>query len=194
MSLRAANPMLQHAVNMALRWRHGDIGPAPQEDVTMPGLARLNALPEGEAVGVLLGCCSAPGWARRVAAQRPFGSVEDLLAAAGAAWAAREPGELEAAMAGHPRIGERGLSAQSRQEQSGVGSDPGVVQALREANAAYEDRFGHVFLICASGRGPDEILAELRRRMAHDPATELQVAAAEIGKINALRLRQLAAA
>ncbi|HXZ73952.1 MAG TPA: 2-oxo-4-hydroxy-4-carboxy-5-ureidoimidazoline decarboxylase [Streptosporangiaceae bacterium] len=158
----------------------------------MPGLARLNALPDSEAVGVLLRCCSAPGWARRVAGQRPFGSVDDLLAAAGAAWAAREPGELEAAMAGHPRIGERGLSAQSRQEQSGVGSDPGVAQALREANAAYEDRFGHVFLICATGRGPDEIQAELRRRMAHDPATELEVAAAEIGKINALRLRKLA--
>ena len=169
-------------------------GPAPEEDVTMPGLTRLNALSEEEAAGVLLGCCSAPGWARRMAARRPFGSVEDLLAAADAAWAAREPGELEAAMAGHPRIGERGPSAQSRQEQSGVGSDPGVVQALREANAAYEDRFGHVFLICAAGRGPAEILAELRRRMAHDPATELQVAAAEIGKINALRLRQLAAA
>jgi len=160
----------------------------------MPGLARLNALPDSDAVEVLLGCCSAPGWARRVAGQRPFGSVADLLATADAAWAAREPGELEAAMAGHPRIGERGRSAQSRQEQSGVGSDPGVVQALREANAAYEDRFGHVFLICATGRGPGEILAELRRRMAHDPATELEVAAAEIGKINALRLRKLAAA
>ena len=166
----------------------------PEEDVTTPGLARLNALPDGEAFEVLLGCCSAPGWARRVAGQRPFGSVDDLLAAADAAWAARQPGELEAAMAGHPRIGERGLSVQSRHEQSGVGSDPGVVQALREANAAYEDRFGHVFLICATGRGPDEILAELRRRMAHDPATELEVAATEISKINALRLRQVAAA
>ena len=171
-----------------------DSGRAPEGDVAMPGLARLNALPDGEAVQVLLGCCSAPGWARRVAGLRPFGSVDDLLATADAAWAAREPGELEAAMAGHPRIGERGPSAQSRQEQSGVGSDPGVVEALREANAAYEDRFGHVFLICATGRGPDEILAELRRRMAHDPVTELEGAAAEIGKINALRLRQLAAA
>jgi 2-oxo-4-hydroxy-4-carboxy-5-ureidoimidazoline decarboxylase len=162
--------------------------------VSRPGLARLNALPDSDAVELLLGCCSAPGWARRVAGQRPFRSVDDLLAAADAAWAAREPGELDAAMAGHSRIGERGLSAQSRQEQSGVGSDPGVAQALREANAAYEDRFGHVFLICATGRGPDEILAELRRRMAHDPATELEVAAAEIGKINALRLRELAGA
>jgi 2-oxo-4-hydroxy-4-carboxy-5-ureidoimidazoline decarboxylase len=157
------------------------------------GLARLNALPAGEAVAVLLGCCSAPGWARRVAGGRPYGSVQDLLDAADAAWAARAPGELEAAMAGHPRIGEQGLSAQSRQEQAGVGSDAATVRALRDANAAYEDRFGHVFLICATGRGPDEILAELRRRMAHDPATELGVAAAEIGKINALRLRKLAA-
>ena len=166
----------------------------PGRPATAPGLARLNALPAGDAIEVLLGCCSAPGWARRVAAGRPYATLGDLLASADAAWAARGPGELEAAMAGHPRIGERSLSAQSRQEQSAVGSDPGTIQALQEANVAYEDRFGHVFLICATGRGPDEILAELRRRMAHDPATELEVAAAEIGKINALRLRQLAVA
>jgi 2-oxo-4-hydroxy-4-carboxy-5-ureidoimidazoline decarboxylase len=168
--------------------------PSPGENHAPPGLARLNALPAGDAFGVLLGCCSAPGWARRVTGERPYASLDELLAAADAAWAARGPGELEAAMAGHPRIGERGLSARSRQEQSGVGSGAGTVQALRDANAAYEARFGHVFLICATGRGPDDILAELHRRMAHDPATELGVAAAEIGKINALRLRKLAAA
>ena len=167
---------------------------SPGEDHTPPGLARLNALPGGDAVRLLLGCCSAPGWARRVAGGRPYAGVDDLLAAADAAWADRGPGELDAAMAGHPRIGERRLSAQSRQEQSGVGSDAGTARALRDANAAYETRFGHVFLICATGRGPDDILAELRRRMTNDPATELEVAAAEIGKINALRLRKLAAA
>ena len=167
---------------------------SPGEDHTPPGLARFNALPGGDAVRLLLGCCSAPGWARRVAGGRPYAGVDDLLAAADAAWADRGPGELDAAMAGHPRIGERGLSAQSRQEQSGVGSDAGTIRALRDANAAYETRFGHVFLICATGRGPDDILVELRRRMTNDPATELEVAAAEIGKINALRLRKLAAA
>jgi 2-oxo-4-hydroxy-4-carboxy-5-ureidoimidazoline decarboxylase len=157
----------------------------------MPDLARLNALPAGEAVGELLGCCAAPGWARRVAASRPYATVADLLAAADAAWAGREPGDLDAAMAGHPRIGERQLSGWSRQEQSGVGSDAQTAQALRAANAAYEDRFGHVFLICAAGRGPEDILAELHRRMANDPGTEREVAAAEIGKINAIRLRKL---
>jgi 2-oxo-4-hydroxy-4-carboxy-5-ureidoimidazoline decarboxylase len=167
---------------------------SPAEDHAPPGLARLNALPAEEAAGVLLGCCSAPGWARQVAGGRPYAGLGGLLAAADAAWAARGPGDLEAAMAGHPRIGERRLSAQSRQEQSAVGSDAATLQALRDANAAYEARFGHVFLICATGRGPGDILAELNRRMAHDPATELGVAAAEIGKINALRLRKLAAA
>src|SRR5260370_25244280 len=157
----------------------------------MPDLAALNALPDGEAAEGLLGCCAAPGWARRVAAGRPYASLADLLAAADAAWAAREPADLDAAMAGHPRIGERGLSGWSAQEQSGVGSGARTAQELRDANAAYEDRFGHVFLICATGRGPREILAELRRRMANDPGTERQVAAAELGKINAIRLRKL---
>ena len=157
----------------------------------MSGLTRLNQLPDDEAIGVLLGCCAAPGWAGRVAHGRPYAAVADLLAAADAAWAAREPGDLEAAMAGHPRIGERRLSGWSQAEQSGVGSDAGTAQALREANAAYEERFGHVFLICATGRGPAEILAELQRRMANGPDAEREVAAAEIGKINAIRLRKL---
>jgi len=157
----------------------------------MPGLTRLNALPDGEAVEALLGCCAAPGWAQKVATGRPYASLADLLAAADAAWAAREPGDLDAAMAGHPRIGERRLSGWSRQEQSGIGPDARTAQELRDANAAYEDRFGHVFLICATGRGPQEILAELRRRMTNDPGTEREVAAAELGKINAIRLRKL---
>lgn len=157
------------------------------------GLAWLNALPADHAVEALLGCCAAPGWARRVAAGRPYETVDDLLAAADAAWAAREPGDLEAAMAGHPRIGERRLSGWSQREQAGVGSDDQTVAALRDANAAYEDRFGHVFLICATGRVPGDILAELYRRMLNDPGTERAVAAGEIGKINAIRLRQLVA-
>jgi 2-oxo-4-hydroxy-4-carboxy-5-ureidoimidazoline decarboxylase len=157
----------------------------------MPSLADLNALPARDFEELLLGCCAAPGWARRVTHGRPYASPADLLAAADAAWAARDPGDLDAAMAGHPRIGERRLSDWSAQEQSGVGSDTGTVTALADGNAAYEQRFGHVFLICATGRGPAEILAELNRRMANDPATEREVAAAEIGKINDIRLRKL---
>ena len=165
----------------------------------MPALTELNALPARDFEELLLGCCAAPGWARRVTAGRPYTSLSGLLAAADAAWADRDGGDLDAAIAGHPRIGERRLSGWSAGEQAGVraGAGPGAAAtrtALAEGNAAYERRFGHVFLICATGRGPAEILAELNRRLAHDPATEREVAAAEIGKINALRLRKLASA
>ena len=160
----------------------------------MPGLDDLNALPAQDFEELLLRCCAARGWARRVTAGRPYASLAGLLAAADAAWAARDPGDLDAAMAGHPRIGERRLSGWSAQEQAGVGNDTGAVTALADANAAYEQRFGHVFLICATGRGPAEILAELNRRMDNDPATEREVAAAEIGKINGIRLRKLVTA
>jgi 2-oxo-4-hydroxy-4-carboxy-5-ureidoimidazoline decarboxylase len=160
----------------------------------MPGLADLNALPARDFEELLLRCCAAPGWAHRVTQGRPYASLADLLAAADAAWAGRGPGDLDAALAGHPRIGERRPSGWSAQEQAGVGSDADVATALAGGNAAYEQRFGHVFLICATGRGPAEILAELNRRMSHDPATERQVAAAEIGKINEIRLRKLVAA
>src|SRR5690242_21088995 len=160
----------------------------------MPGLDDLNALPAQDFEELLLRCCAAPGWARRVTQGRPYSSLADLLGVAGAAWAARQPGDLDAAMAGHPRIGERRLSDWSAGEQAGVGEDAETLAALADANTAYEQRFGHVFLICATGRGPAEILTELNRRMAHDPATEREVAAAEIGKLNALRLRKLATA
>jgi 2-oxo-4-hydroxy-4-carboxy-5-ureidoimidazoline decarboxylase len=160
----------------------------------MPDLAALNALRPRDFEELLLRCCAAPGWARQVTAGRPYESVAELIAAADAAWAARDPGDLDAAMAGHPRIGERRLSGWSAGEQARVGEDAETLAALADGNAMYEERFGHVFLICATGRGPAEILAELNRRMSHAPATEREVAAAEIGKINALRLRKLTTA
>jgi 2-oxo-4-hydroxy-4-carboxy-5-ureidoimidazoline decarboxylase len=168
--------------------------PRAGESCDMAGLSDLNALPPRDFEELLLRCCAAPGWARQVTAGRPYWSVPELIAAADAAWAARDPGDLDAAMAGHPRIGERRLSGWSAGEQAGVGDNAETLAALAGANAAYERRFGHVFLICAAGRGPAEILAELNRRMSHDPAAEREVAAAEIGKINALRLRKLTTA
>src|SRR5262249_52378128 len=135
-----------------------------------------------------------PGWARRVTQGRPYGSLAELLAAADAAWAARDSGDLDAALAGHPRVGGRRVSGWSGGGQARGGEGRQPAPAAGAGNGPDEQRFGHVFLICATGRGPGEILAELNRRMAHDPATEREAAAAEIGKINALRLRKLAAA
>ena len=155
----------------------------------MPGLADLNALPAPDFEQLLLRCCAAPGWARQVTAGRPYASLADLLAAADAAWAARDPGDLDAAMAGHPRIGDR-VTGTSATEQSGV--TDASRGALVAGNVAYEERFGHVFLICASGLSGEQMLAALRERLSHDPGPERAVAAHELLKITVLRARKLA--
>jgi hydroxyisourate hydrolase len=158
-------------------------------------LAAFNALPDGEAQQVLLACCSSPRWAAEVAAARPFAGVEDLLVRADAALAALPEPELDAALAGHPRIGERSASASSRHEQRGVSSaDHAVLAELAEANAEYESRFGHVYLVCADGRSAEELLAALRSRLDNDPVTERRVLREELRRINRLRLSRLVGA
>lgn len=146
-------------------------------------IAAFNALPRRDAEAALLACCTAPAWAARVADARPFHSVTDLLAAADAALT---PADLDAALAGHPRIGDRGARGRSAMEQRGVGDH--VLAALAAANAAYEERFGHVYLVCAAGRSGDDLLADLRARLRHDPATERRTALRELAAINRLRL------
>ena len=96
------------------------------------------------------------------------------------------------ALAGHPRIGERCAHASSRREQSGVaGAGAQVLDALAAGNRAYEERFGHVYLVCANGRPAGELLAVLRGRLGNDPATERRVLRAELREINRLRLERL---
>jgi 2-oxo-4-hydroxy-4-carboxy-5-ureidoimidazoline decarboxylase len=105
---------------------------------------------------------------------------------------------LTSALAAHPRIGERptgATAAFSRSEQSGVdAADLDVAERLRRGNAAYEERFGHVFLIRAAGRSAEEILAELSERLTHDPASERTVVRHQLGQIAVLRLHQQLAA
>src|SRR5262249_44992697 len=118
----------------------GVLVPRAGEGCDMPELAALNALPPDDFEELLLGCCAAPGWARRVTEGRPYESLAAMLAAAGAAWAARDPGDLDAAIAGHPRIGERLQSGWSAGEQAGVGEDAAAPAAPAGANAPDERR------------------------------------------------------
>ncbi|MGI5129468.1 2-oxo-4-hydroxy-4-carboxy-5-ureidoimidazoline decarboxylase [Pseudonocardia sp. CA-107938] len=148
-------------------------------------LPTFNALSDGEARAALEAVCSAPRWAAAVAAQRPFPDVGALQACADAELSATD---LDDGLAGHPRIGER-VSGRSAREQSGVGDD--VRAALVEGNRVYEERFGHVYLVCASGRSGAELLATLQERLGNDPETEREVALSELRKINALRLEGL---
>lgn len=158
------------------------------------GVETFDALPADAAEAELLAVCASPAWARAVAAGRPYGTVDALLERAGAVLAGLDEAEVDRALAGHPRIGERSAHASSRREQAGVaGADAAVLDALAEGNRAYEERFGHVYLVCADGRPAQELLEVLRTRLAHDPATERRVLRRELGAINALRLGRLIA-
>ncbi|MEJ8279984.1 2-oxo-4-hydroxy-4-carboxy-5-ureidoimidazoline decarboxylase [Pseudonocardia spirodelae] len=162
-------------------------------------LHRLNTAAPDELRAVLRAVVTSPAWADRFLAGRPYAGVDDAVAAAEKAVLALGTAEIDAALAGHPRIGERpgGAHAEgaafSRSEQSGVDTGADTAARLAAGNAAYEQRFGHVFLIRAAGRDAGEVLAELRRRLDNDPATERAEAAGQLAEITALRMRQVLA-
>ncbi|TCK00298.1 2-oxo-4-hydroxy-4-carboxy-5-ureidoimidazoline decarboxylase [Nocardia alba] len=155
-------------------------------------LAGFNDLPAKTAEEALLACCSAPRWARAIVAARPYATTEALLAAADARLVGLDDADIDEALAGHPRIGDRPTSAASAREQAGVAGED-VRAALAQGNRAYEAKFGHLYLVCAAGRGGEELLAILLTRLNNDPATERQVMRTELAKINRLRLAGLVA-
>jgi 2-oxo-4-hydroxy-4-carboxy-5-ureidoimidazoline decarboxylase len=154
-------------------------------------LAEFNSAASGAVEAALFECCSSTEWARTVARQRPYRSPSALFAAADAALERLEDAEVHAALAGHPRIGERG-GASSGREQAGVTeSAAATLTALADGNREYEARFGHVYLVCADGRSGAELLAVLHERLRNDPAAEWSTTRAELAKINRLRLARL---
>jgi allantoicase len=163
-------------------------------------LRQINALDDPEARALFGDVCGAPEWIRQMAAARPFASAARVLEAGDAAAGRVDRAGWLEAFRHHPRIGERSAErAQSEaaqqsssREQAGVSEAAAAdLDALAQANRDYEARFGHVFLICASGKSAAEILQALRARIGHDPETELRVAAEEQKKITRLRLERL---
>jgi 2-oxo-4-hydroxy-4-carboxy-5-ureidoimidazoline decarboxylase len=158
-------------------------------------LDEFNTADPADATAVVRVWASVPGWVDAVVAGRPYASVGALAAYAGALAATWAPADLEAALASHPRIGARvtgagAEAAASRREQasmSAAGDD--VTAAIAAGNAAYEERFGRVFLIRAAGRTPTEMLAELQRRIGNSPDVETAEATAQLAEIALLRLR-----
>ena len=162
-------------------------------------LGALNRMPAAEAEAVFRGCCGSARWARQMAARRPFATPADLYAAADAAWWALGAEDWRVAFAQHPRIGDVGAlrekfgqsAAWSSQEQAGVGGAPeDVLAALAEGNRAYEDRFGYLFIVCATGKTAGEMLEVLEQRLGNAPAEELREAAEQQRQITRLRLEK----
>jgi 2-oxo-4-hydroxy-4-carboxy-5-ureidoimidazoline decarboxylase len=163
-------------------------------------LAQLNALSPGEAAEQFLACCGSSRWVEAMVAGRPFASPERLLTAAEEAWRATGPADWDEAFAHHPRIGERQAAApvsataqawSAGEQGAAARSGAAARAALAQANAAYEEKFGLIYLVCASGRSAEELLADIAARMQHDPERERVVAAGEQWKITRLRLERL---
>ena len=162
-------------------------------------LGRWNQASRAEAVREILACCGATAWAEMLARRRPFFNEASLLAASDEVWLSLPAADRTEAFRSHPRIGESSAKAPltarsaswSRQEQGKADdSDEEVKAGLAAANREYEQRFGHIFIVCATGKSAAEILAILHRRMQNDVDTELREAAEQQRQITQLRLKK----
>jgi OHCU decarboxylase len=163
-------------------------------------IEELNSLPAVAAEEEFLKCCGSMRWARRMSDARPFASVEELLSKADEIWRQLSAEHWLEAFRAHPQIGERKAEATqshqaatwSAQEQSQAQHAADEVKAaIATGNRAYGHRFGFIFIICASGKSADQILASLNGRLPNDPETEIRIAAEEQRKITQLRLNKL---
>jgi OHCU decarboxylase len=164
------------------------------------GIERLNSLTHEEAEAELLKCCGSTAWACGMSARRPFHDAGDVLRAAEEAWGVLDDEDWLEAFSRHPKIGERRSATEqtrvekgwSEQEQAGVGAADVEARAeLAELNRVYAEKFGYIFIVCATGKSPEQILASLKSRMGNDPETELKVASQEQRHITRLRLEKL---
>jgi 2-oxo-4-hydroxy-4-carboxy-5-ureidoimidazoline decarboxylase len=163
---------------------------------------RLDAASPGEARRLLTTCCGSSAWVERMLRRRPFGSTDAVVTAAREAWLDLTHTDWLEAFSHHPKIGDRASLARrfpatahlSTQEQRGVaGASAQVLDDLAAANRTYEEKFGYIFIVCATGRSAAEMLAMLRERLHNDAPTEIRVAAGEQLKITELRLGQISA-
>lgn len=164
-------------------------------------LGRLNALPRKEAREALRKCCGSARWAEEMVEARPFQDRDALFQAATQIWNGLTREDWLEAFSHHPRIGDRKLEGAgsgtkdwAKNEQAGMSrADDQVRAAMAEGNRAYEEKFGRVYLVCATGKSADELLAILQGRLQNTPEQELRIAAEEQDKITRIRLEKLLA-
>ena len=164
------------------------------------GLASLNSLSPADAEEQFLKCCGSRSWAEQMSAARPFDSIAALEIVAERVWWSLDPPDWLEAFRSHPKIGGKKAAAPtaaeaqkwSEDEQSGVRDSPRqTLDDLARLNQTYEEKFGYIFIVCASGKSSEEMLSLLRERLGNDAAEELRIAAAEQAKITRLRLEKL---
>ena len=161
-------------------------------------LAEFNAVPAAQAEQALLDCCGSTRWAFRVAARRPFRSLLDLSDAADSAWHNLKAADWLEAFGRHPRIGERAATGSGSSRRWAEGEQTGariatenVKVRLAQGNQSYREKFGYIFIVCASGKSAEEMLALLEQRLQNDPVRELEIAAEQQRLITRLRIEKL---
>lgn len=160
-------------------------------------IEEFNALPDADVAAALRACVGIDSWVTDLASGRPYDDTSQLLDAGRAQVVGWATADVEAALADHPRIGERAApdsatAAHSKREQAGVDpADAELAERLRDGNARYEERFDRIYLVRAKGRTGAEMLALLEERLENDPVTELEVTRQQLGEIALLRLADL---
>ncbi|MCX4704590.1 2-oxo-4-hydroxy-4-carboxy-5-ureidoimidazoline decarboxylase [Streptomyces sp. NBC_01373] len=160
---------------------------------TPPGLARFNALEEHAAFAALHEACASTAWAEALLAARPYATPDDLYAASDAEMAELSAEGLAEAMAGHPPIGrpKPGDPTSAREQRGMAGVSEELKAEMLELNLAYQEKFGHVFLICATGRTGEQMRDAVKERIGNAPEREREIVRTELGKINRIRLARI---
>jgi 2-oxo-4-hydroxy-4-carboxy-5-ureidoimidazoline decarboxylase len=162
-------------------------------------LTRWNSLDTESAAREILPCCGSQAWAAALTAKRPLVNDAELIAASNAVWLSLPEAAWQQAFDSHPRIGQKhtqthatdeSLRWSAEEQRAAFSEDDAAKLALEEANRRYEQRFGRIFIVCASGKSASEILSILEARMPNDPQTELHEAAEQQRQITQLRLRR----
>lgn len=194
-ALRAAGP----ATHVRLRiWPDGGIsrlrlfGMATDAGRERSGMRYVRAMPAPELEAALRACCGSSAWVSAMAKERPFADLGTAKKRAAEIWSALSPADWDEAFAAHPRIGDTTATGTAAKEQARVAeASQAVKNELREANRAYEEKFGRIYLVCATGKSAEEMLAIAKERMKNDPQTELRRAVDEQRKITELRLEKM---
>jgi OHCU decarboxylase len=161
-------------------------------------LDEFNALPAARAEQTLLDCCGSTHWASRMAARRPFASLNNLCDAEDSTWQNLEPADWLQAFGRHPQIGEKAATGSESSRRWAEGEQTGariaaenVKASLARGNHTYREKFGYIFIVCATGKSAEEMLALLEQRLQNDSAHELNIAAEQQRLITRLRLEKL---
>ena len=164
------------------------------------GLKRLNAFSLQKAYDEFFRCCGSSYWTEAMVHGRPYRSPAQVYGRARSVWDTLPQKDWLEAFKHHPKLGDleavktkfQSTSQWAASEQAGaVQAGDGVLKALAEGNKAYEQKFGFIFILCATDKSAVEILVELHRRIQNDKMTEIRAAAAEQAKITRLRLEKL---